>query len=117
MKPVSREGTKRRSRQKQEFVNSLLFFVVSLLSISGLLTYLWVYNEINITVRDTDALETIQENVEAENVQFYSEIAALKRVDRITRIAEDELHMVTPEPESLVVFFGSDGDLHYAQTK
>ncbi|MFQ6617016.1 MAG: hypothetical protein ACE5HZ_09710, partial [Fidelibacterota bacterium] len=83
-------------------------FVVSLLSISGLLVYLWVYNEINITARGIDALQRIQQNAEAENIQLHSEIAALKRVDRITRIAEDELHMVTPEPETLVVFFESE---------
>ncbi|MFQ6675429.1 MAG: hypothetical protein ACE5LH_03680 [Fidelibacterota bacterium] len=98
-------------------MNSLLFFAVSLLSISGLLTYLWVYNEINITVKEIDALGRIRETVAAKNIQLTSEIAALKRVDRITRIAEDELHMVTPEPETLVVFFGSDGNFYFSGNK
>lgn len=95
---------KRRSRKQQEFINSLLFFVISLLSICGLLTYLWVYNEINITARENSTLEKIRKSLIAENVEYRSQIARLARVDRITQIAERELNMVTPEPETLVVF-------------
>ncbi|MEE9166497.1 MAG: hypothetical protein V3U24_03410 [Candidatus Neomarinimicrobiota bacterium] len=101
-KPLSRR--KRRSKKQREFINSLLFFVVSLLSISGLLTYLWVYNEINITERESSALEKIRTNLAAQNVDLRSQIAGLMRVDRITEIAESKLNMVTPEPETLVVF-------------
>ncbi|MDP6457026.1 MAG: hypothetical protein QF613_00170 [Candidatus Marinimicrobia bacterium] len=100
-KPVQR---KRKSKRQQEFINSLLFFVVSILSISGLLTYLWVYNEINITTRENVALRKIKVNMIEENGELFSQITRLKRIDRITRIAEDELSMVTPEPETLVVY-------------
>jgi len=99
---------KRRSKKQREFINSLLFFVISLLSITGLLIYLWVYNEINITERENVALERIRKNASAENVELSSEIAGLIRVDRITKIAKDELKMVTPEPETLIVFINPE---------
>ncbi|MCH7731844.1 MAG: cell division protein FtsL [Candidatus Marinimicrobia bacterium] len=94
----------RKSKKQQEFINSLLFFVVTLLSISSLLTYLWVYNEVNITDREISGLKSIQENIAVENREIRSEIGRLSRIDRITEIARKELQMVTPEPESLVVF-------------
>lgn len=100
-KPVQRT---RKSKRQQEFINSLLFFVVSILSISGLLTYLWVYNEINITTRENVALHRIRTNMIEENSELFSVLTRLKRVDRITRIAEKELSMVIPEPETLVVY-------------
>jgi len=95
---------KRKSKKQQEFVNSLLFFVVTLLSISSLLTYLWVYNEVNITDREISGLKRIQDNIAVENREIRSKIGKLSRIDRITEIARKELQMVTPEPESLVVF-------------
>lgn len=112
-KPVSR---KRRSKREREFINSLLFFVASILSIAGLLTYLWVYNEINITARENVALEKIRKNIVAENVDLRNDVAALVRVDRITEIAETELNMVTPEPETLVVFI-EPGILDHGKVK
>lgn len=78
--------------------------MVTLLSISSLLTYLWVYNEVNITDREISGLNRIQENIAVENREIRSEIGRLSRIDRITEIARKELQMVTPEPESLVVF-------------
>lgn len=106
---------KRKSKRQQEFINSLLFFVVSILSISGLLTYLWVYNEINITTRENVALDRIRANMIDENSELFSQLTRLKRVDRITRIAEKELSMVTPEPETLVVYL-DDAHLYDSRT-
>ncbi|MFQ6674142.1 MAG: hypothetical protein ACE5GH_05080 [Fidelibacterota bacterium] len=108
MRPSKSQPRRRRSKQQQEFINSLLFFITSILSIAGLLTYLWVYNEIGITARENDALQRIRGNVGEDNLQLRSEIAGLRRVDRITGIARSELNMVTPEPETLVVFVNPD---------
>jgi len=106
-KPSARKR-KRLSKKQQEFISSLLFFVISILSISGLLTYLWVYNEISISERENAALERIRKDIAAENVELRSRIASLMRVDRITRIAKNELKMVSPVPETLVVFINTE---------
>ena len=101
-------GRRRRSKKQQEFINSLLFFVVSVLSIAGLLTYLWVYNEINVTARENAGLGRIRRSIATENVELRNEIARLTRIDRITEIAENDLKMVTPRPETLVVFINPE---------
>ena len=38
---------RRRSRKNREYLQSFLFFCSSILSIAGLLIYLWVYTEID----------------------------------------------------------------------
>ncbi len=94
----------RRSKRKQEFINSILFFLITVFSISGILTYLWVYNEINITSRENEALKRIRDNIIEENRVLHNDIAGLNRIDRISQIVKKELQMVSPAPESLVVF-------------
>ena len=38
---------KRRSKRNREFFQTLLFFSTTILSIAGLIAYLWVYTEID----------------------------------------------------------------------
>lgn len=104
---MAKQKTKRRrrtSRKQKEFINSLLFLAVSLLSVSGLLVYLWVYNEIILTERGNTGLRKTQESLLEDNKRLEGDIARLMRADRITSIAEKELNLVTPVPETLVVF-------------
>ncbi|MBF88221.1 MAG: hypothetical protein CMG75_00920 [Candidatus Marinimicrobia bacterium] len=92
------------SRKQKEFINSIIFLSISLLSVAGLLTYLWVYNEIIITEKGNDGLIFSRENLSENNRRLRADIARLMRADRITSIAEQKLNLVTPVPESLVVF-------------
>ena len=103
MKKRTKRKPGKRTKKRREFISSLLFFTITLLSISGLLTYLWVYNEINLTIMENNMLRKIAIKIETENKGFNSEIASLERIDRITNIAQNELKMVTPEPETLAV--------------
>ena len=41
---------KRRSKKNREFFQTLLFFSTTILSITGLIFYLWVYTEIDETM-------------------------------------------------------------------
>ncbi len=92
------------SRKQREFINSILFLAVSLLSVTGLLIYLWVYNEIILTEKTNDGLHQSRASLMEDNRRMKADIARLMRADRITAIAEKDLKLVTPEPESLVVF-------------
>ena len=92
------------SRKQKEFINSVLFLAVSLLSVAGLLIYLWVYNEIILTEKSNDGLQYSKEDLSENNRRLRADIARLMRADRITSIAEEKLDLVTPIPESLVVF-------------
>ena len=103
MNKKTKRKASRRTKKRREFISSLLFFTITLLSISGLLTYLWVYNEINLTIMENNMLRKITVKIETENKNINSKITSLERIDRITNIAKNELKMVTPEPESLAV--------------
>ena len=81
-----------------------LFLAVSLLSVTGLLIYLWVYNEIILTEKGNAGLRKTKEVLLEDNKRLGGNIARLMRADRITSIAEKELNLVTPVPETLVVF-------------
>ena len=102
---LSRISKRRKpSRKQKEFINSILFLAVSLLSVAGLLIYLWVYNEIILTEKNNDGLGYSREDLSENNRRLKADIARLMRADRITYIAEEKLDLVTPAPESLVVF-------------
>lgn len=104
MRQYPRKRQSRTRRGQQDFINSLLFFLVAILSISGLLTYLWIYNEINLTMREIIELEQIHENLLTENRELENTNAALRRSDRISMVAREKLGMITPLPETLVVY-------------
>jgi len=108
MSQVQRRRRRRTQRDRQDFINSLLFFVISVLFLSGFLTYLWIYNEINLTVREIVELEQIHENLLTENRELENTNAALRRSDRISAVARDKLGMIAPEPETLVVYIDPD---------
>ena len=104
---MPRQKTKRRrrtSRKQKEFISSILFLAVSLLSVTGLLIYLWVYNEIILTEKGNVGLRKTKEALLEATHRLAGNIARLMRADRITSIAEKELSLVTPVPETLVVF-------------
>lgn len=94
----------RRSIREKEFFYSVIFFGSVTALVLGFLAYLWIYNEVNLQVKEIAELEEIRENVRTENGQLEGEIASLSRADRITEIARTQLQMVSPEPESLAVF-------------
>ncbi len=54
------------------------------------------------------ALRKMEEKLDNRNRELKSQISRLSRGDRIRRIAREQLHMVTQEPESLVVFITED---------
>lgn len=102
---VARTPKRRKpSRKQRDFINSILFLAVSLLSVTGLLIYLWVYNEITLTEKTNGGLRQSRASLVEDNRRVNADIARLMRADRITAIAEKDLKLVTPEPESLVVF-------------
>ncbi len=95
---------RRPSKRKKEFIQTITFFFISIFSITSLLVYLWVYNEINLTIRDVEALRTVTAGLENDNKILTNDVSRLQRIDRITQIAHEELGMVTAAPETIVVY-------------
>ncbi|MFH1853641.1 MAG: hypothetical protein ABIA75_14995 [Candidatus Neomarinimicrobiota bacterium] len=105
---MAKTPTRRNSKRKKEFLQTVTFFFISIFSITGLLVYLWVYNEINLTVRDIAALEKVEANLANGNRLLVNNIAQLERIDRITGIARDQLGMTSATPESIVVYIDTN---------
>ncbi len=83
---------------------TLSFMVVMALMIGLFLGYLWMHNTVTTTIKENVALQQFEQKLTNKNKELRSEISQLSRGDRITTIAREKLGMVSPEPESLVVF-------------
>lgn len=87
---------------------TLSFMVVMALMIGLFLGYLWMHNSVTTTIKENVALQRFEQKLINKNKELRSEISRLSRGDRITSIARTQLGMVSPEPESLVVFVPND---------
>ncbi len=99
---------KRRSKKQREFVQTLLFFLTTFMSIVGLILYLWVYTEVDETLMVIDVQDQVAQELTNSINELKMDIAALGRVDRLTTVARKELGMVVAKPETLVIFVDPD---------
>ena len=99
---------KRNSKKVQNIIDTLFFYVVTCLSIGGLVLYLWVYTEIDDSLYALDIQrETVEELM--NNIHLLqSEIDALSRPDVIARKAEINWGMVFAKPESISIHINPD---------
>jgi len=100
---------RRRSRKNKEYLQSFLFFCSSILSIAGLLIYLWVYTEIDETVINIETQKQVALELQNSIDELEIEISQLSRGDRISRFARTELQMVPANPETVIIYI-DEGD-------
>ena len=94
---------KRKSKRVQTIFQSIFFFGSTILVISCLIIYLWVYTEIDETVLAIEIQNSTAEELQNVIHELNNQIESLKRADIIAKRAEDELKMVFTEPETLRV--------------
>ena len=99
---------KRRSKRNREFFQTLLFFSTTILSISGLIVYLWVYTEVDETMLAIEVQTHVSKELDNTVKELKMDITELSRGDRISYVARKELNMVPAEPETLVIFIDQD---------
>ena len=95
---------KRISKKTQNIFQSIIFFGSTILVISCLIIYLWVYTEIDETLLFIEIQTSTVKELENEIYELQNSIESLNRVDAITKRAKEELKMVFTEPETLNVF-------------
>ena len=95
---------RRRSRKNRDYLQSFLFFSSSILSIVGLLVYLWVYTEIDETVINIETQKQVAFELQNSINELEIEISQLSRGDRISRVARTELQMVPAKPETVMIY-------------
>ena len=99
---------RRRSNTNTEFLQTLLFFFTTLLSISGLIIYLWVYTEIDETMLAIEVQNQVTKELDNSLKELKMEVTTLSRSDRISSVARKELNMVPAEPETLMIFINEN---------
>ena len=105
-----RKRIKRNARKHKEFVQTLAFFGITIMSIVGLIGYLWVYTEIDETLIAIELQKATLDELNNGIKELQNDIALLERVDRITETARKDLGMVFASPETISVFI-EPGDL------
>jgi len=99
---------RRRSKKRNEFLQTLLFFLTTILSISGLIIYLWVYTEIDETLLAIEVQSQVSKELENSVKELKMDVSSLSRSDRISNVARVELKMVPAQPETLMIFISND---------
>ena len=79
-----------------------------MLSISGLIIYLWVYTEIDETMLAIEVQNQVTKELDNSLKELKMEVINLSRSDRISSVARNELNMVPAEPETLMIFINKD---------
>ena len=95
---------KRISKKTQNIFQSIIFFGSTILVISCLIIYLWVYTEIDETLLFIEIQTSTVKELENEIYELQNSVESLNRVDAIAKRAKKELKMVFTEPETLNVF-------------
>ena len=99
---------KRRSKKNREFFQTLLFFSTTILSISGLIVYLWVYTEVDETMLAIEVQNHVSKELDNTVKEIKMDITELSRGDRISYVARKELNMDPAEPETLNIIIDQD---------
>ena len=99
---------KRMSKKNQTLLQSIIFFGSTILVISCLIIYLWVYTEIDETLLYIEIQTSTIRQLENEIYEIKNSIESLNRADAIAKRAKEELKMVFTDPETLNVFLNLD---------
>tara|TARA_B100000242_G_scaffold257165_1_gene200901 strand:+ start:186 stop:509 length:324 start_codon:yes stop_codon:yes gene_type:complete len=99
---------KRKSKRVQNIFQSILFFGSTILVISSLIMYLWVYTEIDETLLFTEIQTATVRELENEIYEIKNSIESLNRADAIAKRAKKELNMVFTDPETLNIIFNKN---------
>ena len=99
---------KRMSKKNQNLLQSIIFFGSTILVISCLIIYLWVYTEIDETLLFIEIQSSTIRQLENEIYEIKNSIESLNRADAIAKRAKEELKMVFTDPETLNVFLNLD---------
>ncbi|MFQ6612094.1 MAG: hypothetical protein ACE5D2_03210 [Fidelibacterota bacterium] len=105
---AGRKKIRRRSKRQQELFQTIIFFLTTILSIAGLIIYLWIYTEIDETLMALDLQNQMTKELANSVKELKIDIAQLERVDRLTTVARKELGMVVSQPETLVIYIDPD---------
>lgn len=80
------------------------FFFWTIFLVSAAIGYLWVYNQNDLLATGLEANRQLILELENNNRELQLNIDKLSQIDRITQIARNDLGMMVPPAESLIVY-------------
>ena len=95
---------KRRSKANREFFQTLLFFSTTIISIGGLIAYLWVYTEVDENMLGIEIQTQVVKELQNTVKELKMDISNLSSSSRISSFARNELNMIPAEPETLMIY-------------
>ena len=95
---------KRRSKANREFFQTLLFFLTTIISIGGLIAYLWVYTEVDENMLGIEIQTQVVKELQNTVKELKMDISTLSSSARISSVARNELNMIPAEPETLMIY-------------
>ena len=95
---------KRRSKANREFLQTFLFFSTTIISIGGLIAYLWVYTEVDENMLGIEVQTQVVKGLQNTVKELKMDIANLSSSARISSFARNELNMIPAEPETLMIY-------------
>ena len=99
---------KRRSKRNREFFQTLLFFSTTILSIAGLIAYLWVYTEVDENMLGIEIQTQVIKELQNSVRELEMDIANLSSSTRISNFARNKLEMIPAEPETLTIYINNN---------
>ena len=94
---------KRRAKRARDLIQSFIFVLFTIGSISGLIIYLWIFKEIDESLLAIEIQAMTMRELANEISELTSTIDRLSRPDIITARARKELGMVIAQPETLLI--------------
>ncbi len=95
---------KRRTKANRDFFQTLLFFLSTIISIGGLIAYLWVYTEVDENMLGIEVQTQVVKELQNTVKELKMDISNLSSSSRISSFARNELNMIPAEPETLTIY-------------
>lgn len=91
-------------RKQRQLLHSIIPFTLVVVAISGLIAYLWIYSEVDETLKELEIQQSVVVELNDEINNLKDNIEYLLRVDILTSRAKDDLGMVFTAPETIAIF-------------
>lgn len=101
---MSRNSFINRAKQKRDFKEIAAYMFSVLILVSGALFYIWPHVRIIRMGYECERLENMHQAMIQTNKVLRLEVASLKSLERIERIARERLGLTFPDDDQIVIF-------------
>ena len=101
---MAKQKSRFNPRKQRHLIRSIIPFTFIIMAISGLIAYLWIYSEIDETLKELEIQQLAVVDLNDEISNLNDNIEYLLRVDVLASRAKDELGMVFTTPETIAIY-------------